>query len=108
MRGSGIADVEVRYVAPELLTGKDADVRSDIFTLGVIAYEMATANLPYDAASLPALLGAMLRGMPPDPREMQPTLPESAAAAILEALRPEPSDRFESVRAFKDALDLDS
>jgi len=108
VRGSGIADVEVRYVAPELLTGKDADVRSDIFTLGVIAYEMATANLPYDAASLPALLGAMLRGMPPDPREMQPTLPESAAAAILEALRPEPSDRFESVRAFKDALDLDS
>jgi eukaryotic-like serine/threonine-protein kinase len=108
VRGSGIADVEVRYVAPELLTGKDADVRSDIFTLGVIAYEMATASPPYDGPSLPALLGAMLRGAPPDPREMQPTLPEAAASAMLEALSPDPADRFDSARTFKEALELDA
>ena len=44
LRGTALADVELRYVAPELLTGQNADVRSDIFTMGVLAYEMATAH----------------------------------------------------------------
>jgi hypothetical protein len=44
------------------LTGQNADVRSDVFTMGVLAYEMATATLPFVGASMPALLGAMLRG----------------------------------------------
>ena len=43
--------------------------------MGVLAYEMATATLPFTGATMPALLGAMLRGRPADPRERQPTLP---------------------------------
>jgi serine/threonine protein kinase len=104
VRGSALADVELHYVAPELLTGQNADVRSDLFTIGVLAYEMATASLPYDGPSMPALLGAMLRGRPSDPRVIQPTLPEAAAAAILKALAPVPADRFEDVKAFAAAL----
>ena len=68
LRGTTLADVELHYVAPELLTGQNADVRSDVFTMGVLAYEMATATLPFVGASMPALLGAMLRGRPADPR----------------------------------------
>ena len=64
-----MADVELHYVAPELLTGQNADVRSDVFTMGVLAYEMATATLPFDGATMPALLGAMLRGRPANPRD---------------------------------------
>ncbi|HEX5474063.1 MAG TPA: serine/threonine-protein kinase [Vicinamibacterales bacterium] len=100
VRGSEIADVELRYVAPELLTGRDADVRSDVFTLGVLAYEMAAGVVPYDGASMPALLGAMLRGHPSDPRTLQPSLPETAASAILRALAPQATDRFDDVRQF--------
>jgi serine/threonine-protein kinase len=92
--------VELRYVAPELLTGRAADVRSDIFTMGVVAYEMATGSLPYDGPSMPALLGDMLRDKPPDPVQLQPTLPEAAVNAILKALRPEPEDRFASAAEF--------
>src|SRR5688572_6046414 len=106
LRGLGLADAEVRYVAPELLTGRSADVRSDVFTMGVLAYEMATATLPYDGASLPALLGAMLAGRPADPRPLQPSLPEAAADAILRALRPIPEDRFDSADAFGTACAL--
>ena len=62
LRGSGLEDSELHYVAPEILTGESADVRSDIFTLAVLAYEMATGTLPYEAASMPALLGKMLGG----------------------------------------------
>ena len=76
LRGMALADAELRYVAPELFTGRTADVRSDVFTLGVLIYEMATGVLPFDGATLPELLGKMLSGLARDPRELQPTLPE--------------------------------
>ena len=104
LRGLGLADTELRYVAPELLTGRTGDVRSDVFTMGVVAYEMATGTLPYEGASMPALLGAMLGGAVKDPRLAQPTLPESAAAALRKALQPDPEDRFTSARDFGNAL----
>jgi serine/threonine protein kinase len=104
LRGVGLADVELSYVAPEVMTGQSADVRSDIFTMGVLAYEMATGARPYDGGSMPQLLGAMLRGTPADPRIGQPSLPESAAAAILRAIKPAPGDRFESAKSFGAAL----
>ena len=104
LRGTGVADAELRYVAPELMTGQIADVHSDVFTMGVLAYEMSTAVRPYEGNSMPALLGAMLQGVPADPRTMQPAVPEAAATAMLRALRPSPADRFESARQFGAAL----
>ncbi|HEX4566281.1 MAG TPA: serine/threonine-protein kinase [Vicinamibacterales bacterium] len=104
LRGTALADFELHYVAPELLTGQHADVRSDVFSIGVLAYEMGTGALPYDGPSMPALLGAMLHGRPADPRSAQPTLPEPAAAAIIKALDPVPAHRFETVKDFAAAL----
>jgi serine/threonine-protein kinase len=106
LRGVALADAELRYTAPELLTGRNADVRSDVFTMGVLAYEMATATLPYDGASMPDLLGKMLRGEPAAPRTLQPSMPASASAALLRALRPAPTDRFATAQEFGTALNL--
>jgi serine/threonine protein kinase len=100
LRGIALADTELRYSAPELLTGRSADVRSDIFTMGVIAYEMATAALPYDGSSMPELLGTMLRGQPADPTARQPTLPPTSSAAILRALRPAQDQRYATAVEF--------
>ncbi len=104
VRGAALADIELRYVAPELMTGETADVRSDVFTMAVLAYEMATASRPYEGATMAQLLGAMLRGKPEHPRIAQPALPGSAAEAILRALRPSPAERFESAKEFGGAL----
>ncbi len=104
LRGLGLADAELRYVAPELLTGQAGDVRSDVFTMAVLAYEMATGALPYDGTSMPELLGEMLRTAPADPCERQPSLPPAAAAAILKALKAAPGDRFANAREFAAAL----
>jgi hypothetical protein len=70
----------------------------------VLAYEMATGTLPYDAGSMQPLLGAMLKGTPVPPAETQPTLPAAAAAALLRALRPAPDARFASAKEFAAAL----
>jgi serine/threonine protein kinase len=104
LRGVGLADVELRYVAPELLTGRAVDTRSDIFTLGVLIYEMATGVLPFDGTTLPGLLGSMLGGAARDPRVLQPSLPEPAAAAVRIALDPAPEKRFATAREFAAAF----
>jgi len=104
LRGMGLLDVELRYVAPELFTGRTADVRSDIFTLGVLIYEMATGMLPFDGATLPELLGKMLAGAIRDPRDLRPALPDAAAAAIMTALSTAPERRFATAREFATAF----
>jgi len=104
LRGMSLADAELRYVAPELFTGRTADVRSDIFTLGVLIYEMATGVLPFDGATLPELLGKMLGGTAQDPRARQPSLPEPAARSIRTALDPVPERRFATAREFAAAF----
>jgi serine/threonine-protein kinase len=104
LRGTALGDVELHYVAPELLTGQHADVRSDVFSMGVLAYEMATATLPYDGPTMPALLGAMLKGRPANPRERQRTLPPAVSDAILKALAPDPAERFQTAKEFGSAL----
>ena len=104
LRGQALEDGELRYVAPELLTGGTVDVRSDIFTIGVLAYEMATGRPPFDGRTMPELLGRMLGGMPADPRQFAPDLPEDAAAAILRALHPAPGERVQTVKEFAAAV----
>jgi serine/threonine protein kinase len=104
LRGQALEDGELRYVAPELLTGGTVDVRSDIFTIGVLAYEMATGKPPFDGASMPELLGRMLAGAVPDPRAVATDLPEASAAAILRALSPTPAQRFAAVKEFAAAV----
>jgi serine/threonine protein kinase len=104
LRGVALADVELHYVAPELLTGQQADTRSDVFTMGVLAYEMATGALPFTGATMPALLGAMLRGRPADPRGKQPTLPENTANGIVAALSSSPDARPRTARDFGAAI----
>jgi serine/threonine protein kinase len=96
LRAQSTDDSELHYVAPELLTGKTATVRSDIYTLGVVGYEMATGVRPYDATTLPLLLGQMLEGPPPNPRTVRPDLPEMWAATLMRALKRSPDDRFGS------------
>ena len=101
LRGGELQDAELRYVPPEVLTGRAPDVRSDLFTIGAVVYEMATGAVPFDAPTLPALLGMAMSGPPPSPRDRQPSLPEAAESWILTCLLREPAARFASA---KDAL----
>lgn len=94
LRAQATDATELLHVAPELLTGKVATERSDIYTVGVLGYQMATGRTPYDAPTFPALLGAMLDGPPPDPRTFRPDLPAHQADALMRALARDAEARF--------------
>ena len=92
------------YMAPELLTGSQASVASDVYALGMVAYRMVTGVLPF-ATDTP-LAGAILRSRRPvpSPRGSVPTLEENWERAILRALDMDPAKRFGRAREFIAAL----
>jgi serine/threonine protein kinase len=104
LRGAARPDAELYYLAPELLMGQAPDVCSDVFTLAAVIYEMATGRRPYEAASLPTLLGAMFKTDPADVRTVQPTIAEPAAQAVMNALSAQRERRPASAREFAAAL----
>jgi eukaryotic-like serine/threonine-protein kinase len=101
LRGQEASVNELPYVAPEVLMGFAPNVAADIFTIGVLAYQMVTGAVPLKAASLPELIGQMLQTKPAPP---QGDLPEAARAAIMKAIDSVPANRFESADAFARAL----
>ena len=104
LRGAEACEEELPYVAPEVLMGRAPDARADVFTAGVLAYQMATGQLPFHGPSLPELMGQMLRAAPAAPRDLQPGVPATASAAIVRALAANPADRFADASAFAAAL----
>ena len=104
LRGKEASERELPYVAPEILMGHPPDARADVFTMGVLAYQMATGRLPYRAASLPELLGQMLRTTPTRPAVHMAEVPAAASDAILRALVGDPAARFESASDLANAL----
>ena len=93
------------YMSPEQAQGaKFVDARTDQYALGVIVYECVTGRRPFEDPTLYKLMHKIVTGDFPPPRALEPTLPEGLQAIILKAMAKEPSQRFESTRAFGAAL----
>ncbi|MFT3699437.1 MAG: serine/threonine-protein kinase [Kofleriaceae bacterium] len=97
----------LEYMSPEQLMGKQLDGRSDVYALGVVAYEMITGGLPFPDAKGPAgLITAQLKQtpQPPSTRAPKAALPPSADRAILKALEKSKENRHADVTAMAAAL----
>lgn len=96
------------YMAPEQAANESVDVRTDLYSLGVVLYEMATGRVPFEGDSPTAVMLQHLTTPPPPPRRHNPALPEAVEAVILKALAKNPDERFRSVgelaRAFSAAV----
>ena len=100
LRGQEASANELPYVAPEVLMGSAPNPRADVFTIGVLAYQLATGELPFKALSIPELIGQMLMTKAAPPAGV----PDAACDAILKAIDGAPANRFESAGAFARAL----
>ena len=105
LRGQEASEHELPYVAPEILMGGPPSVRADVFTIGVLAYQMVTGRPAFRAPSLPELIGQMLQTKPTTPSSIDLGVPAGAGDAILRAIDSAPANRFESTAAFLGALD---
>jgi serine/threonine-protein kinase len=92
------------YMSPEQVRGEDATIRSDIYSLGTLLFEMVTGQPPFRGSASFELMRAQIEDAPPDPRALRPDLDARVAAAILRALAKRPADRFATTRELQDVL----
>ena len=93
------------YMAPEQITGGRADPRSDVYSMGVLMYEILTGTRPFKGQAEPELLHSVIHANPPRPREVNPELPEVLEAIILKAMQKSPDDRYGNAEGMIDALE---
>ena len=104
LQGLGQLPSRPAYLSPEQFLGAEADLRSDIFSLGVIAYEMLTGQPPFKASRVGEFAGKLLHERPQSLRSFTPDLSVVIEAAILRALEKEPHNRHSRATEFKHAI----
>ena len=87
-----------RYMSPEQVEGKPADHRSDIYSLGLIAYEMVTGDLPFQGDSALQVMYQRVTDKPKSPKEVNPDLPDYLVRIILRCLERDPELRYQQAR----------
>lgn len=95
----------VHYISPEQARGEETDAKSDIYSLGVMLYEMLTGKLPFESDSPVSVALKQISDDPQHPREIAPEIPEALEEITLKAMAKEPSDRYQS--ATEMLLDID-
>lgn len=92
------------WMAPEQVRGEEADVRTDVYALGLLLYWLVTARLPFETDNQYELQRAHVEDAPPPPRHFAPNLPEAIEESILRALAKERTKRFANVAEMRVAL----
>ncbi|HEY6341740.1 MAG TPA: protein kinase [Bryobacteraceae bacterium] len=94
------------YMAPEQVEGKESDERSDIFSFGVVFYEMIAGQRPFTGDTQAAVLAALMKDQPPPMNQRQPGTPRQLERIVRKCLEKKPDDRWRSARDLKPMLEM--
>src|SRR3989338_5558872 len=89
-----------KYMSPEQVMGKTIDQRSDIFSLGVMLYEMLTGQAPFNGENVNAIMYQTLNAVPAPPNTLNPAVPEMANFILAKALAKKLEDRYQNAKDF--------
>jgi serine/threonine protein kinase len=92
------------FMSPEQVRGEEATVQSDIYSLGVLLYEMLTGRVPFEKKGDFDLMQAQVRMAPPPPRSLAPEIPVAIETVMLCALAKKPEHRYRTTETFLEAL----
>ena len=104
LTATGIILGTPEFMSPEQIRGKQLDARSDIYALGIVAFEMFTGKLPFQGRNAQEMMIARLRGTPLTLRQVRPDLPANLEKALARSLATSPDDRFPTAMQFAEAL----
>lgn len=92
------------YMAPEMFTGEAIDQRSDLFSAGIILYQLLTGSKPFAAPSMTVIMHQVVNVMPPGPSQMNSRLAKPLDKLIATCLAKNPAERFQNAADFRTAL----
>jgi serine/threonine protein kinase len=100
----GIIMGTAAYMSPEQVRGEELDHRSDIYSMGVVLYQLLTGELPFEEAYHLAVMYAIANEAPKPPRELNPAIPPQLEAVILKAMEKESAKRYQTAAEMEDDL----
>jgi serine/threonine-protein kinase len=92
------------YMAPEQVRGEAGTIRSDVYSLGIVLYQMLTGQRPFSGKGEFDVMRAHVETLPPRPRERGASIDASLESVLLQSLAKDPQERFPSVAGFQEAL----
>jgi serine/threonine-protein kinase len=93
-----------QYLSPEQAQGKPVDARSDLYSIGIVLYELLTGRVPFDAESAVTVALKQVSEAPIPPREIDPAIPPALEGVVLRAMEKDPARRFADADEFIEAL----
>jgi serine/threonine protein kinase len=108
LTATGIILGTPEFLSPEQIRGKPLDGRSDVYALGIVAFEMFSGKLPFQGRNAQEMMIARLRGQPLPLRQFRPDLPLGLEKALARAMATSPEARFATALEFAEALEAPS